>query len=255
MSIYKVIVHLLKNLNIGITTYDNLNSLNTFKNNYRDLEGFSENRLQKLAELYSISNAQLSQDLFVLHELDFKKDGFFVEFGATNGKDLSNTYLLEKKFNWKGILAEPAKNWHLNLEKNRDCNIDKNCVWIDSYTCLKFHESDTKELSTIQNFAENDIHHKKRSKGQTYDVQSISLLDLLDKYDAPRTIDYLSIDTEGSEYEILSNFDFTKYNFRIITCEHNYTTNRDKIKVLLEKNGYKRKFIGISKFDDWYVQV
>ena len=97
MTIYKVIVSILKNFNIGITTYDNLNSLNTFKNNYGDLEGFSENRLQKLAELCSISNAQLSQDLFVLHELDFKKDGFFVEFGATNGKDLSNTYLLEKK--------------------------------------------------------------------------------------------------------------------------------------------------------------
>ena len=55
------------------------------------------------------SRSQLRQDLFVLSQLDFKRNGYFVEFGATNGFNLSNTHLMEKEFGWTGILAEPAK--------------------------------------------------------------------------------------------------------------------------------------------------
>ena len=62
------------------------------------------------------------------------------------------------------------------------------------------------------------------------------------KYNAPKNIDYLSIDTEGSEYEILKTFDFDKYNSKVITCEHNYTPARNKIYSLLSANGYQRKF-------------
>lgn len=50
-----------------------------------------------------LRKAQHLQDLFVLSELDYKTDGFFVEFGATDGLSISNTWLLEKYFNWKGI--------------------------------------------------------------------------------------------------------------------------------------------------------
>jgi hypothetical protein len=67
-------------------------------------------------------------------------------------------------------------------------------------------------------------------------------------------IDYLSIDTEGSEYEILSHFDFEKYHFKIITCEHNFTPARERIFSLLTKNGYARKCENLSKIDDWYVR-
>jgi len=59
----------------------------------------------------------------------FKEGGYFVEFGAANGCDLSNTYILEKQFGWRGVLAEPAKMWHKNLIKNRDCNVEFDCVW------------------------------------------------------------------------------------------------------------------------------
>ena len=81
---------------------------------------------QRLLPWVMESQAQLWQDLFVLHELDLKRDGYFVEFGATNGVSLSNTHLLEKRFGWKGILAEPARCWHAALEKNRSAAIEKN---------------------------------------------------------------------------------------------------------------------------------
>lgn len=86
-----------------------------------------------------------------------------------------------------------------------------------------------------------------------YDVQTISLVDLLDKYNAPAIIDYLSIDTEGSEYEILKEFNFSKYRFNVITCEHNHTSAREKIFNLLTANGYVCKFRNLSMCDDWYV--
>ena len=84
-------------------------------------------------------------------------------------------------------------------------------------------------------------------------VETISLLDMLDKFDAPRHIDYLSIDTEGSEYEILRDFDFDKYKFSVITCEHNQTETRDRIYDLLTGKGYVRKMEDLSQQDDWYV--
>jgi FkbM family methyltransferase len=185
--------------------------------------------------------------------LDFKRDGFFVEFGATNGVDVSNSYLLEKKFGWAGILAEPARMWHAQLAKNRSASIETRCVWRYSGESLSFNETKNGDLSTLEAFSAGDMHSQRRASGKRYDVDTISLTDLLDKYDAPKLIDYLSIDTEGSEYEILKNFDFSRYKFRVITCEHNFTPMREQIFNLLTENGYTRKFSEISQFDDWFV--
>lgn len=200
-----------------------------------------------------LSKSQLRQDLFVLSELEFKENGYFVDFGATNGFDISNSYLLETKFNWKGILAEPSKRWHSELKKNRKVNINTDCLWSETGKELIFNEVDDGELSTIDEFSSSDQHKNRRLNGRQYKVNTISLKDLLIKYDAPKLIDYLSIDTEGSEFEILKNFDFDNFKFRVITCEHNYNDNREKIYKLLTDNGYIRKFVNISKFEDWYV--
>ena len=86
-----------------------------------------------------------------------------------------------------------------------------------------------------------------------YPVVTISLGDLLNFYKAPREIDYLSIDTEGSEYEILSAFDFAKYKIKIITVEHNWTDNRKKIFDLLLSNGYQQVHDNATHCDDWYI--
>ena len=97
------------------------------------------------------------------------------------------------------------------------------------------------------------MHKEARVKGKIYSVTTISLNDLVKRYNAPRQIDYLSIDTEGSEFDILSTFDFSKYKCKVITCEHNYTYARTKIYDLLSSNGYKRKLENLSAVDDWYV--
>lgn len=201
------------------------------------------------------SRAQLMQDLFVLYMLGSKRGGFFVEFGATDGVGISNTLLLERDFGWTGVLAEPARYWHEPLRANRRCTISTHCVWHASGQTLLFNETADRELSTIDNLSSRDGHAPSRVNGDRYEVPTISLLDLLAQSSAPRTIDYLSIDTEGSEPDILAAFDFARYDIGIITVEHNYTPNRQLLHQLLVANGYERRFEALSQWDDWYVRT
>jgi hypothetical protein len=187
--------------------------------------------------------------------LNGKKNGYFVEFGATNGIDLSNTYLLESHFEWNGILAEPARIWQEDLRINRKASISNKCVWHISNETIEFNETQSPELSTINSYSESDFHAERRTQGVTYKVETISLNELLENFQAPCYVDYLSIDTEGSEYEILNALDFRKYSFGIITCEHNGTVQRDQIFNLLTSNGYTRILTEFSMFDDWYVNA
>jgi FkbM family methyltransferase len=201
-----------------------------------------------------LSKSQYVQELFALSELNFKRGGYFVEIGATNGISLSNTYMLETEFGWNGILAEPAKCWHEDLSKNRKSFIEKNCIFSISGLEVLFNETSARMLSTIDSYSNLDTWKLARKDGKRYIVKTISMNDLLVKYNAPQVIDYLSIDTEGSEYEILSTLDFSKYTFKVITCEHNNTENREKILKLLERNGYQRKFDKLPFAEDWFVK-
>jgi FkbM family methyltransferase len=246
-------------LNLRITKKSTYDSLCKSEFDYADckqqldilLTSPSLNRLVK-----SQSQKQLRQDMFVLTALGFKESGYFVEFGAAGGKELSNTYLLESEFGWQGIIAEPAKCWHESIRQNRKCLIDERCVWKESSRRVVFNESNVGELSTIESFALTDVHKLFRgNESKKYEVETVSLLDLLATHGAPPIIDYLSIDTEGSEYEILSAFNFDLYQFRVITCEHNMGNTREKIFDLLTSKGYLRLHTKLSKCDDWYIKT
>ena len=106
---------------------------------------------------------------------------------------------------------------------------------------------------TLHALADRDRHADIRKGGQVYDVETVSLNDLLDQHDAPAVIDYLSIDTEGSELEILRALDFSARAIHVITVEHNATPQRAEIHELLTGHGYRRMFENLSRWDDWYV--
>jgi FkbM family methyltransferase len=210
--------------------------------------------LRFVADNFDQSNAQLFQDLFALFANKGKKGGFFVEFGATNGLSLSNSYVLEKEYGWNGILAEPAPIWHADLRKNRSVIIENRCVWKDSGKTLSFSQTEYPELSTISAFSNSDMHATSRAAASSFEVQTISLNDLLNTY-AHGTIDYMSVDTEGSELEILSAFDFSPHTINVITVEHNYhQSKRSGLHGLLTDNGFRRVFQDLSRFDDWYIR-
>lgn len=219
------------------------------------LQRVKTENLSTFVSAASFSKAQLRQDLLVLLICQFKRDGYFVEFGATDGITLSNTYLLETKFGWRGILAEPGLSWHSELVKNRGCSVDTSCVWSESNKTLVFNETPYKELSTIDAYSDKDLHSQARIEGKRYEVTTVSLNELLEIHGAPSHIDYLSVDTEGSEFEILNAFDFSRHSFSVITVEHNFSEQRNAIFQLLSSKGYKRAFENLSEFDDWYISV
>lgn len=251
---------MLRRLNIEVMRCDSLEKLTNRIQENSDakmaIEFLAAMPAQHVAELIGLlpeSRGQLRQDLLALAACGMKRGGFFVEFGATDGIELSNTYLLENVFGWNGILAEPARKWHNSLRSNRRSPIDTRCVWSKSGETLSFRETEDGVLSTIDEYATADHHAKSRASASVYDVKTISLNDLLMDHNAPDLIDFLSIDTEGSELEILRHFDFSRYRFSIITCEHNHTSARAEIYSLLKKNGYRRVLENISAWDDWYL--
>jgi len=180
--------------------------------------------------------SQFGQDAFVLSQLLFKKGGHFVDFGATDGVLGSNSYILERRYGWTGILAEPARCWHAALQRNRDAHIEFSCVSDTSGRTIAFYEKGV--LSTARSPPAFERKLRRLTKpGRFYQAPTISLLDLLQKHDAPPVVDYLSLDTEGTELQIFGAFDFSAFCFRGITCEHNYSPNRERIQALLSAHG------------------
>lgn len=203
-----------------------------------------------LLKLGISSNAQLHQDLFALLETNFKYGGFFVEFGAVDGLYLSNSLILEKAYGWQGILVEPNRSSYSKLLRNRPrSRICSRCVWTSSGETVDFNWNIDPALSGIV-----DCEIPAGENNRTYPVLTVSLADLLLEFKAPDDIDFLSIDTEGTEWDIIREFDFTRYNIRVVCIEHNYGPNRQAVFQKMISEGYRRKYKFLSRFDDWYVK-
>ena len=200
------------------------------------------------------SQSQLGQDVWVLEQTGFKRNGFFVEFGATDGVALSNTWLLENYFGWDGICAEPNPKFYRQLVQNRACTVADACIAGSSGREVEFILA--AEFGGIADYAKVDMHADKRSaykeRGHFTTMTTISLNDFLEMHNAPRVIDYMSVDTEGNELDILESFPFDKWQINYLTIEHNYTALRPKLRTLLEANGFRC----LEKdWDDWYEYV
>jgi len=203
--------------------------------------------------LFPSSRGENFQDIFAMLVLEGSETGFFVEFGATDGVAGSNSYLMEKNFGWPGILAEPARCWHDALQRNRSATISHKCVWRESGARLTFRETQDAGFSTIDTLTTKDHHAKRRISAEVYDVETITLSQLLVDHAAPAVIDYMSIDTEGSEFDILEHFDFTRHRALVLTIEHNYGPDRGRIASMMSAQGYVRGPTRISAFDDWFI--
>ena len=150
--------------------------------------------------------SQYGQDKWIIEEIfPNKTGGYFVELAAGDGVFLSNTYTLEKYFNWNGICIEPNSYSFDVLQKNRKCICDNNVIMEDDFE-IDFVEYEMVTnyehlLSTVLGTSNSNFPIKNTKKRKT-----ISLNTLLDKYNAPYEIDYISLDVEGSEIYILQDF-------------------------------------------------
>jgi FkbM family methyltransferase len=201
-----------------------------------------------------ISHGQILQDLWVAFELDLQPRGYFVEFGAHDGSLHSNTKLLEDRFGWTGLLVEPNPDMANVLRRNRSAVIDSRCVWDVTGETVELLLTGDSELSTVADHATRDLHtDTRRATGvRIVSVPTVSLNDLLDEHGAPVCIDFLSVDTEGTELRILQAFDFSKNKPRLVAVEHNHREDQRDLDVLMIANGYERRFRRISDWDAWY---
>jgi FkbM family methyltransferase len=177
-----------------------------------------------------------------------KKKLFFIEFGASDGISASNSYYFENFKNSKGILLEPCEAHHKNLLLSRKkSKIYFKCVDIKSGVKKIFFEDKFPSYSSV-------VRPYFRNYKKSYLVETISINDLLSENNI-KFIDFLSIDTEGSEYDILRSLNFKKYKITSICVEHNFNfKKRRNIFNLLSKYNYVRLFKNFSAYDDFYFQ-
>lgn len=160
------------------------------------------------------------------------RDGFYVELGAHDGALASNTYYFELNKGWKGVLIEPSPNLFLSCNSRRGLN---NFVFCNACVPFDFKEDfvQMKYLSsmTISDGLELDLGDynefiERGDKGLidgecsfVFGAKSATLTSLLDESNAPSLIDFISLDVEGAELDVLKGLDFGKYNFKYMVVE------------------------------------
>lgn len=206
------------------------------------------------------SYSQNFQDIFALWVWGQSYAPSFVciDIGAADGLNGSNT--LKFAYSAECYLIEPNPEQFKKLEENRPnelLNMFPVAIW-DRTATVQFHATEELDLSTIQFYGQNDEHAAKRERFRTVEVQAITLADFMEENQL-ENVTYISLDTEGSEYDILKAYfaDERSKRNRIdsFTVEHNYTENRQKIYDLMIANGYRRVFEEVSKWDDFYVRT
>lgn len=240
-----------------VASFDNesrsLNAWQSFVAAFKGRRSNTKSRLAKVCSLIEASQSQFSQDILALLIARGKRGGYFVEFGACDGVLISNSLLLEKEFGWNGILSEPSPYWQEALKKNRTCSIEPRCVWSESGKTLLFGEMADDQYMTESGVLETNL-IQGRDLSNQYEVQTISLRDMLREHKAPKFIDLLSVDTEGSELKILETAPFDEYEFGFICVEHKTDLQEKPIRKLLKRHGYKQVLRDISGHDGFYIR-
>jgi FkbM family methyltransferase len=164
------------------------------------------------------------QDLIAYIHFNGKTRGFFVDIGAFDGIEISNTYALEQ-LGWHGICVEPIPEIYSLLKMNRKCH--KYNVAISSATSS--HAKFTKVpqmlgLSGLEQEMPERITRgleKQDLEVEQIMVNTMTFNDIMQNHPDVTHIDFLSIDIEGGELDVLSTIDFGRYHFGLITIENN----------------------------------
>lgn len=185
---------------------------------------------------------------FLKKYLNFQ-GGYYVELGANNGLGQSNTYHLEKLKNWRGILIEPSPNQFADLKKFRSAKKNKffcnACVSFDYKE--DFVEMNYANLMTISLSLPGELDHqshaqaalpymKSGEKIHTFKSKARTLTSIFKEANAPHKMDFLSLDVEGVEMEVLQGIDHDLYRFRYLLVE--IFSQKQKMVDYLKKQDY-----------------
>lgn len=201
-------------------------------------------------------HGQLLQDAFALGLCG--EGAFFAEIGAGNPLHLSNTYLLDRHFAWSGLRVEPNPHFaalQRNEMSERVTLFETVASGSESGFCELILAG---ELSQPFRSTSHDGYDSERERlmkqNGTQLVSVTPIKDILEDARAPKSICYLSIDTEGSETDILQNFPFTEFDVTFISIEHNHNkSSKRKQREILLKAGFVPVFEYLTAWESWYV--
>ena len=203
-------------------------------------------------------NSQCNQDKFLETNI-FKgyKNGFYVDVGAHDGIIINNTLYFEKNNNWTGINIEPIKKVFDNLVINRLTSININCAVCnsDGETDFVCNRGYTEMLSGIKDTFDNRhirrLEHENKYHGSTTDIIKVKTKKLETIFDENNVthVNYLSIDVEGAEFEVIKSINFDKVFIDVIGFENNYDDTSVPIVEYLQNKG----FIVINKSLDIFM--
>jgi len=201
---------------------------------------------------------------FGLNNLDEKLEkylnfdnGYFVELGANNGVHQSNTLYFEKYRGWRGVLVEPTLHNYLMCRQNRAANNKFFCNACASFDYKdKFVEIIYSNLMSVPLGLESDIAdpvgHAKEGKqflqafeeNVSFGAVAKTLNQILLEADAPKLIDFLSLDVEGAEVEVLRGLDHAQFKFKYACIENR---SFDRLNDFMVKKGY----VFVEKLSNW----
>lgn len=195
---------------------------------------------------------QILQDLVCSVGFNNKRGGFFVEDGVGNGNSHSNSLSLESRMGWKGILIEPNPFFHKSICQERSSSLIKTAITNSPGVFQFLAVGKFPELSTLSEYKNVDSHGAYRV-GKMLSVIGKPLEDILIEANSPMDIDYLSLDTEGSEFSILQKFDFSKFRVGFLTVEHNHTKVKEQRDTLMLSRNFLPILDNFSRWDRFYV--
>jgi FkbM family methyltransferase len=162
--------------------------------------------------------------------LNPKKNGVYIELGALDGVTQSNTKWLEDEYNWTGILIEPSNDKFNECKINRPNNFLFNCA------CVSFEYNEKTIRGDFNGSPMSSVGGKRRNFYPEVEVVSKSLQSLIDVTEL-NEIDFLSLDVEGYELEVLNGIDFEKQPINFVLIEV-YEKDKNDIFDFMNKNNY-----------------
>ena len=200
--------------------------------------------LRSFERIKGLTFSQYGQDVFVGDILCNKKSSYFVDVGARDGIGNSNSFYLEQTLGWKGVLIEPHPDLYQQCFDTRS-SPTINCACSNKSDLLKFVKyleepyGNSGLLKTFPNPGRLE-----QIKHEIIDVQTKTLSSILESVNSPAYIDYLDIDVEGHEVQVLESLNLNKYFFRVIRVECAITTEKfNKICKILHPHGYVEGFL------------
>jgi FkbM family methyltransferase len=188
------------------------------------------------------SYSQFGEDLLVLRYFSGKSDGFFIEVGANDPENLSQTLLLELH-GWRGILVEPQSSCCERIRQLRPK------AQLFQAACGAPEQRGKARLKLNSSLSKLTSIDPAATPTGSEEVQIMTLDEILQQAGNPR-IDFVSLDVEGFELQVLRGFDLGKHEPRLILIEDNFP-NRLKVHAHMKQHGYR--LVKRTGCNNWYV--